>query len=67
MEAKEKSFEERWIEDEGYALGKRAGIKEVVDTFHDDFCNMANRFPTAKELTDFINKWQTKLKEWGVE
>lgn len=45
----------------------KAGIKEVVDTFHDDICGMAERFPTAKELTDFINKWQAELKEWGIK
>ena len=44
--------------------GKEEGIREVVESFDDDICSMARRFPTAKELTDFINKWQAKLKEW---
>lgn len=41
-----------------YNVGKTDGIKEVVETFDYDICQMAERFPTAKELTDFINKWQ---------
>jgi len=45
----------------------KAGMKVVVDTFHDDICSMAKRFPTAKELMDFVNKWQAKLKEWGID
>ena len=46
---------------------RKAGMQEVVDTFHDDVCNMAERFPTIKELTDFINKWQAQLKVWGIK
>lgn len=49
---------------EGRAEGRKEGRKEVVETFDYDICSMAERFPTTKELTDFINKWQAKLKEW---
>ena len=61
MKAKdtEKSFEERWIEDDSYALGKKAGHKEVVDrlgVFENDmgFCEISNHVPYQE------------LKEWGL-
>ena len=41
----------------------KAQLKKVGETFDYDVCSMAERFPTAKELTDFINKWQALLKE----
>lgn len=41
----------------------QAQLKKVAGAFHDDVCSMAEKFPTAKQLTDFINKWQALLKE----
>ena len=33
-------------------------LGQFREAFLDDIATMARRFPTAKELTDFINKWQ---------
>ena len=59
MKAKdtEKSFEERWIEDDSYALGKKAGIKEVVEWIE-------LHMPIVDDWR-FKDNWQAKLKEWG--
>ena len=46
------------------ADAKQEGRREVVECFDYDIAKMAEQFPTAKQLTDFINKWQSKLEEW---
>lgn len=40
-----------------YNKGFYDGVRGVVEAFDYDVSSIAERFPTAKELTDFINKW----------
>ena len=44
----------------------KAGMREVVETFWDDIADMANQLTISKFAT-FTQKWQAKLKDWGLD
>jgi len=69
LEAKEKSSEDRWVEDESFVLGKQAGIKEVVEWIKASGYIAYKGFPYEddKKVWEVLySDWQAKLKEWGL-
>ena len=63
----EKSFEERWIEDDSYALGKKAGIKEVVDWVHEhQVAGLSFGIGIGREICVPYAAWLDYLKRLGL-
>ncbi|KKM64045.1 hypothetical protein LCGC14_1505300 [marine sediment metagenome] len=52
--------------------GKRAGIKEVVDSV-EEYCSIVKKedgliaIPSVWDITEIKIWWQSKLKEWGID
>jgi len=62
-----KSFEERWIEDDSYNLGKKAGRKEVVEWVKENLYDATGEKSICGIFAIPDYKLKAKLKEWGLD